>query len=109
MFPWLPSTFAATILKVAYGIDIDDENNEIVRIIEKAIEGPSQTIVPGKFLVDYVPLLRYVPAWVPGAGFQAQFAEWRDASRKLKDVPYAQRNTAFVRPSVPLFPRCRQA
>ncbi|KAI1790200.1 O-methylsterigmatocystin oxidoreductase [Ganoderma leucocontextum] len=89
-------TFAATVLKISYGIDIEDENNEIVRVIEKAMEGPSQTIVPGKFLVDYVPLLRYVPGWVPGAGFQAQFAEWRDATRKLKDLPYAQRNTAFT-------------
>ena len=84
-------------MKVAYGIDIEDENAEIVRVIEKAIEGPSQTIVPGKFLVDYIPFLRYIPGWFPGAGFQAQFSEWRDASRKLKDVPYALRNTAFVR------------
>ena len=75
---------------------IEDENAEIVRVVDKAIEGPSQTLVPGRFLVDYVPLLRYVPAWVPGAGFQRQFAEWRDASRKLKDYPYEQRNTAFV-------------
>nr|VWO96823.1 N/A [Ganoderma boninense] len=94
-------TFAATILKVAYGIDIEDENAEIVHVIEKAIEGPSQTMVPGKFLVDYVPLLRYVPGWVPGAGFQAQFAEWREASRTLKDVPYARRNTAFTDNALP--------
>ncbi len=26
--------------------------------------------IPGRFLVDYIPFLRYIPEWVPGAKFQ---------------------------------------
>ena len=90
------STFAATILKITYGIDIEDENAEIVQVVENAGKGPGQTLIPGRFLVDSIPLLRHLPAWAPGAGFQRQFAEWGAASRKLKDFPYARRNMAFV-------------
>ncbi|TBU21985.1 O-methylsterigmatocystin oxidoreductase [Dichomitus squalens] len=94
-------TFAATILKITYGIDIDDENAEIVQVVENAGKGPGQTLIPGRFLVDSIPFLRFVPAWMPGAGFQRQFAEWGAASRKLKDFPYVRRNTAFTDNALP--------
>ncbi|TBU44032.1 O-methylsterigmatocystin oxidoreductase [Dichomitus squalens] len=95
------ATFAATILKITYGIDIDDENAEIVQVVENAGKGPGQTLIPGRFLVDSIPFLRFVPAWMPGAGFQRQFAEWGAASRKLKDFPYVRRNTAFTDNALP--------
>ena len=33
-------------------------------------------------------MLRYVPAWFPGAGFQKDFARWREASLALKNMPF---------------------
>ena len=30
--------------------------------------------VPGRYWVEFFPFLRFVPAWVPGAGFQKDFA-----------------------------------
>ncbi|TBU45543.1 cytochrome P450 [Dichomitus squalens] len=85
--------FAATMLKVAYGIDIDDGDHEIVRVIDEGVEGTAQAFAPGKFLVDHVPWLEHVPAWFPGAGFQRQFATWRAAQTLVKDVPFMQRRT----------------
>lgn len=84
------------MLKIGYGIDVEDEENETIRVIDDALEGAAQAIVPGKFLVDFFPPLQYVPAWVPGAGFQKSFARWRDASARLKNAPFVQRNIAFV-------------
>ncbi|KAI0770060.1 cytochrome P450 [Fomes fomentarius] len=86
----------ATMLKIGYGIDVEDEENEIIRVIDDALEGAAQARVPGRFLVDFFPPLQYVPAWVPGAGFQKSFARWRDASARLKNAPFVQRNTAFT-------------
>ena len=91
------SVLAATILKIAYGIDIDDENHEIIRMIDAALEGLAQAFVPGAFLVDVLPLLQYVPAWFPGAGFQRTFARWREATVRMKENLFRMRNTAFVR------------
>ncbi len=97
-----PSVFSATLLKVVYGIDIDDGNHEIVRDIRDAVEGISEAFVPGKFLVDYIPWLKYVPTWFPGAGFQRKCAMWRAKQAVMKNVPFEQRNTSFV--SVPVLP-----
>ena len=64
--------------------------------IRDAIEGVSEAFVPGKFLVDYIPWLEYVPAWLPGARFQKKFAVWRAKQAVLRDVPFELRNTCLV-------------
>ncbi|TFK90539.1 O-methylsterigmatocystin oxidoreductase [Polyporus arcularius HHB13444] len=88
---------AATILKVTYGIDADDECHEIIQMIDAAIEGSAQALIPGRFLVDAVPLLQYVPAWFPGAGFQKTFARWREKISRMKsEVLLKTRNAASV-------------
>ena len=36
--------------------------------------------VPGAYLVETLPALRYLPSWFPGAGFQREAAEIRNWS-----------------------------
>ncbi len=89
--------FSATLLKVVYGIDIDDGDHDIVRGIRAAVEAFAEAMAPGKFLVEFIPWLEYVPAWVPGAGFQKKFATWRAMTAAMKNAPFKQRNTSLVR------------
>jgi hypothetical protein len=42
----------------------------------------------GMYLVDYLPVLKYVPPWMPGASFKRQAREWRRLSRKMLDSPF---------------------
>jgi len=42
----------------------------------------------GTYLVDYIPILKYVPAWMPFAKFQREAREWRKASRDMLDRPF---------------------
>ena len=93
------------LLKVGYGIDVDDENHEILQVIDAALEGTALTFVPGKFLVDIFPSLAYVPAWIPGAGFQKLFAQCREAAGRMREMPFAQRNTAYVSSRCPTYMR----
>ena len=90
------SAFSVAMLKIGYGIDVDDEDHELVQTIGAALDGAGQAFVPGKFLVDAFPVLQYVPAWLPGAGFQKKFAMWREDSKKVRELPFAERNKAFV-------------
>lgn len=84
------------MLKICYGIDVEDEDNEIIQTIDDALEGAAQAFVPGVFLVDFFPALRHVPACIPGAGFKTSFAKWKEAGEKLKNMPFQQRNTALA-------------
>ncbi|KAI0700157.1 cytochrome P450 [Cerioporus squamosus] len=48
------------------------------------------------FLVEYIPVLQYVPAWVPGAGFQRKFARWRGLIADFLELPFADAKQAWV-------------
>jgi len=47
-----------------------------------------QASTPGRFLVDQIPLLRFVPSWFPGAGWKRQGYEWRKLMQEFRDTPY---------------------
>ena len=77
--------FTASIVSVVYGFDVakDPNGQWYLSRMEKANEA-IQAFTPGKYMVGFLPLLQYVPEWVPGAGFQRQFKEWREASEESK-------------------------
>lgn len=84
------------MLRIIYGIDIDDEEHEIIVVGEESLQGTGQVFVPGKYFVDLIPMLEYVPSWLPGAGWKRQFARWRDATLRFLNLPFEQRVAASV-------------
>ncbi|KAG8770294.1 hypothetical protein FRC12_004372 [Ceratobasidium sp. 428] len=42
------------------------------------------------YLVDYIPLLKYIPDWFPGAAFKVQAREWERLRRQSIDVPFLE-------------------
>ncbi|KAJ7873152.1 cytochrome P450 [Mycena leptocephala] len=78
------------IMSAAYGIDVKPEGDPYVTLAEAAVHGLVTASVPGRFLVDSIPLLKYVPQWCPGAGFQRQADTWRRLARGMVDKPFAQ-------------------
>ncbi|PFH46033.1 hypothetical protein AMATHDRAFT_77844 [Amanita thiersii Skay4041] len=66
--------FGATILDIVYGIRVTDWNDEYLMKTEEAVIAFIEAANPGSFLVDVIPILKYVPSWFPGAGFK-RFAE----------------------------------
>ncbi|KAI0667766.1 CyP450 monooxygenase [Trametes maxima] len=83
-------TFASSVLKTVYGIDIAEHGDKIVDTVETAMEGVALGMAPGAFLVEYLPFLRHIPQWVPGAGFQNKLTKWRDASHAMVDLPFEE-------------------
>ncbi|KAI0754718.1 CyP450 monooxygenase [Daedaleopsis nitida] len=78
-------TFAATVIKIVYGFDVEAENDPYIKRMEDAMEG-LQAFTPGRYLVEYLPILQHIPGWVPGAKFQQEFAAWRAASAEARDA-----------------------
>ncbi|THU83987.1 cytochrome P450 [Dendrothele bispora CBS 962.96] len=79
---------ASTILGIAYGIDVLPSNDPYVEAAENALESLGLGIAPGAFLVESLPFLKYVPEWMPGAGFKRKAKNWARYSRIMREMPF---------------------
>ncbi|KAF8652307.1 hypothetical protein AX16_004465 [Volvariella volvacea WC 439] len=79
---------ADVILSITYGLEIQPERDPYVELVEKALESLNEATIPGRFIVDLVPWLKYVPDWMPFAGFKRQAKEWRKYALGVRDIPY---------------------
>ena len=71
-------------------MDTDKSGIDYLGIAEEAMHKFSLTFVPGKFLVETFPILRFVPAWMPGAKFKRDGKEWVKTVYKLVEHPWQQ-------------------
>ena len=61
----------AIILKTIYGYTIEPHGADpVVMVADKALAQFSRSSVPGAYLVDIIPALRYLPDWFPGTEFK---------------------------------------
>ena len=63
---------------MTYSINIHPCNDPYIKIANEALEAAAELLIPGAFLVDIIPILKYVPAWFPGAKFQSKAAAMRN-------------------------------
>ena len=84
------------MLRIAYSMDVTDESDGYVRLLEDALAATTTALVPGKFAVELLPFLRYMPAWFPGSGKQRVFTECKTLFRTLEDTAYAHVKDTIV-------------
>jgi hypothetical protein len=75
-------------MKIGYGIAVQEYDDPYISIAEEVLNGVSEAGIPGAFLVDLFPILKYVPSWFPGAGFQKKAARWRTVNNIMADKPF---------------------
>ncbi|KXN89170.1 O-methylsterigmatocystin oxidoreductase [Leucoagaricus sp. SymC.cos] len=81
--------FTTTIMKIAYGITITDEDESgYAKTAEIALASLAAVGNPGSFLVDLFPLMKHIPEWLPGAGFQKKASYWRYISNLFANGPW---------------------
>ncbi|KAF7369534.1 Cytochrome P450 [Mycena venus] len=78
----------AVIMKVAFGYTVSDGDDPFISIADQSSKISGWAMTPGRWLVDYFPILRFVPAWFPFAHFKRQGAEWRQILNSISDVPH---------------------
>ncbi|KAF9016760.1 cytochrome P450 [Hymenopellis radicata] len=79
----------ATILGIAYGLDVLPKNDPYIQVAEAGLQSLAQAAAPGAFLVDALPILKYVPEWFPGAGFKRKAKVWRGYAMTMRNMPWA--------------------
>ncbi|EJD04870.1 cytochrome P450 [Fomitiporia mediterranea MF3/22] len=79
---------AGTLVMATYGHEVNSEDDIIARLaVDSAIrfiEGGT----PGATLVDFIPILRYIPTWFPGASFRRKAVDTYKAHVDARDIPY---------------------
>ena len=81
----LKSFFGATIMRLSYGFDDVETNVSLIHDAEILIKAFSEAALPGRYLVNNLPFLKYVPAWFPGAG-------WK---RKSQEIAIVNKRTVY--------------
>ena len=113
------------IMKIAYGIDVQDKNDPYILTAEHAVGSISATTNAGSNLVDTLPFcesicaycdrylvdtkcalleVKYIPEWFPGARFQTEARLWKASVDRMRDAPFKVVKELMVRPdSRPIF------
>ena len=83
-------------MKITYGIDVKESDDPYILVAKEAINGMHEASIPGAFLVDLFPMLKFVPSWFPGAGFQMKAAHWREVNKAMTENPFHYVKEQFV-------------
>ncbi|KAJ7451293.1 cytochrome P450 [Mycena latifolia] len=67
------------IMAVTYGIRVLPSNDPHITLAHTVVDAIAVAAMPGRFLVNSFPCLKYVPSWFPGARFKRQAKEWSKA------------------------------
>ncbi|KAF9522916.1 cytochrome P450 [Crepidotus variabilis] len=79
-----------SIMSMCYGLDVrTKDGTTYLDAVQTGIQAFTEAAIPGQFFVDMLTFLKYVPEWMPGAGFQNRAREWRDATNDMLTLPFA--------------------
>ena len=90
------STLSATIIDISYGIDVQPEDDPNVERAGKALVNLKEAAISGSFMVDILPFLKYMPTWMPGAGFKAYAERVRPYTVDMREAPYKEGTSRLV-------------
>ena len=62
-------------MRIAYGIELHHADEKYIPMLERMADRGQTITVPGRFVVEVIPWLRFLPQWLPGAGFKRWAAE----------------------------------
>ncbi|KIK94269.1 hypothetical protein PAXRUDRAFT_828163 [Paxillus rubicundulus Ve08.2h10] len=80
--------FTSVILRISHGYVTQEGDDPLVELAHTANSQLSMASAPGLFYVDIVPLLKYIPSWLPGAGFKRKAKEYAAVLHDLVEIPH---------------------
>ncbi|KAH8696212.1 cytochrome P450 [Talaromyces proteolyticus] len=84
------SSAGSLALRILYGYIAEPFTDDpLIDLVEKAMDIFAHATVPGAFVVDLIPFLKFVPEWVPGMGFKKLAKKWRPLMTDMNIKPYA--------------------
>jgi hypothetical protein len=85
---------------MTYGVPVQRNDDPLLHLSDEAFKNAVVAGSPGKYLVNVVPVLKYVPDWFPGAHFKKEAREIRKQLARILEEPYQMtRNLMTVGPT----------
>ena len=84
-------------MKISYGIDVQESDDPYISLAQIILNGLAEAGIPGAFLVDLFPILKYVPSWFPGAGFQRKAVYLSELNKIMIEKPFRHVEEQLVR------------
>ena len=81
---------------MTYSINVQPYNDPYIKIAQEAVGAAGELLIPGAFLVDIIPILKYVPEWFPGAKFQSKAAVMRKHAAIMRNTTFAATEELMV-------------
>ncbi|EPS93953.1 hypothetical protein FOMPIDRAFT_1170091 [Fomitopsis schrenkii] len=92
------------IMGIGYGVSISSLDDEFIKHVDSAVHSVFHSGGPAAMLVDFFPILKYLPAWMPGAGFKRLARQVQGSIRDMEYIPLRRVRQAMtsgaVQPSV---------
>ncbi|KAF0325749.1 cytochrome p450 oxidoreductase [Colletotrichum asianum] len=76
-------------LKIAYGYNADQfKKDPLLSKMNKVMDDFARSAVLGRYLVDFFPILKYLPDWFPGTYWKRQAKQYRVEFHDAVERPY---------------------
>ncbi|OCH88084.1 O-methylsterigmatocystin oxidoreductase [Obba rivulosa] len=83
VLPLVDFTIGATIIQIAYGYVAEEVDDKYLKLVRNAAHEAINTLIPGKYLVEFLPFLQHIPAWFPGAVFKREAEHCKAVQREM--------------------------
>ncbi|KAG6849320.1 hypothetical protein H0H93_009461 [Arthromyces matolae] len=90
LIPYIKKHVGTVALKIVYGYDVTDKEDEFVSLLDRGMENFSMVTAPLSSAVDVFPFLKHLPSWFPGGGFHSEAEAGRKVLMDMAIGPYSQ-------------------
>lgn len=73
---------------MTYGLPVRRTHDPLVEMAGKCFAESMTAAAPGTYLVNVLPILKYMPGWVPGVTFKRVGAQIREQILRVIEEPY---------------------
>ncbi|KAF9235423.1 cytochrome P450 [Melanogaster broomeanus] len=77
------------ILRLSHGYVTQEGNDPLVELAHIANSQLSTATFPGAYYVDLFPLMKYIPSWLPFAGFRRKAKQYAAVLHDMVEIPHS--------------------
>ncbi|KAI0340919.1 cytochrome P450 [Trametopsis cervina] len=83
-------TMASIILNIVYGMSITSMDDPYLKLVTKSMEVLIKVKTFGAFWINFMPFLKHLPLWTPGASAVKYAARWRPTVMQTVNKPFEE-------------------